>query len=178
MAALLMNKLYNLGTISLITIAVLFLLNCSSKESSGYRDIEGYCLNKKWSFPIEITKSPLSTRYYSDTSFSANTPITYRNSIEKIETIYHDFDWIENLLKETLIDTLNIKQKGFVVSNPSIVIDTSIYGSVREPKFYLCFTLSVYKMNPDTVAYGLSCENCTLADSGRVMRYPNSLFLN
>ncbi|OJY80950.1 MAG: hypothetical protein BGP14_01795 [Sphingobacteriales bacterium 44-15] len=181
-----MNKLQKLRIISLITIIVLFILNCKPKEKSNYSvtsyndsiytDIEDYFLKKKWNFPIEIIDSTLSTKYYLAHNSPIDIPITYKNDIDKISGIYNDFWKIKNLLRGTLTDSLNPNKQGFTVSEPTIIIDTSVFGSMKEPKFYLFFALSAYKINVDTTSHGIPCENCILEENGKIVRYPNGLF--
>jgi hypothetical protein len=171
-----MNKMRKHKITALILCSFLSLTKCQVKEE-GYQYIQDYFSAKKWDFPIEFSHSTLSTKYYgSNISTPAEIPISYEVNIRKIEKIYNDSERIRGILKRTLIDSSYDKTKGFKISIPTITIDTSVFGTINEPRFYLSFTFSTYKINIDALNHGIPCEGCILEENGKILRYPNGLF--
>lgn len=172
-----MSKLHKLKIHGLILLTILFLLECRPKEKNdSFNSIEGYFAKKKWAFPIEVLDSTLSTKYYPDTSSLLTIPNDFENSIQEITRFYRNPNQVRMLLQKIATDTSDNTRKGFTVSKPTIVIDTSVYGSIKKPKFYLSFNISTYKINRDSASRGIPCEDCILEENKKIIRYPHGIF--
>jgi hypothetical protein len=103
-------------------------------------------------------------------------PRTLENDIQKIKKIYQRQYYGKELLKSTLIVPKKQPTFGYKVSQPTIYIDTSDYGSKFNPKIFLAFLISKYKINNDSLSLGLPCENCIPEEKNKILRYPNGIF--
>jgi hypothetical protein len=161
-------------------LSVLLVCQCNSKgkaKNDRFQKIEYYFAGKGWDFPLHILDTTLVIRYYHDTIFLKEIPKNFINEINIFEELYKNKAYVKTILNTTILDTLKPQSVGYVISNPVIIIDTSDYGTTKDPNLFLEFFTSKYKINKDSASGGIPCEDCFLEENRKILRYPMRLFL-
>jgi len=168
-----------IGLISCFFLLFFLLIACNTKikekkDNNIYLNIGSYFKSHNWDFPISIIDSILIIKYYPDSETSNNIPKQYTNTIEAIKKLFYNKQNIKILLSKTLTDTL--KDRGYLINNTRIDIDTIESGNIKVPKIYLVFNVAVYKINTDSNKVGIPCEDCILEENRKIIKYPHGLF--